>query len=232
MFPSVPDPRPVVSVHDLQIPDKARSTYNKGAQRLAAHEDARSIPAFQKAIKDFPNYFEAYVGIGAAEARLQRWDDAEAAFRKAIELSKGGYAPADFGLGMILSTVRQQFGEAENVLRAGLQLAPADVNGNFLLGWVLYSTNRLRDAEQAGRDLLTLEPNFAGGFLLLAQIHIGEKQYAAILDDLNGYEALGASNPPDAAFQANLIELRSEVERALAAANAHSSAEPLAAVAH
>jgi tetratricopeptide (TPR) repeat protein len=227
-----PSGRVVVSVHDLQIPDRARSAFNKGVKHLAVHDDASSIPQFQKAIKDFPDYFEAYAGLGSAEAHLQRWDDAEASFRKSVALSKGNYAPADFGLGMVLGTIRAHFTEAEASVRAGLEISPADVTGNFLLGWVLYSTNRLRDAEQVAQNIITLRPSFPGGFLLLAQVHISEKQYASVLDDLDRYESLGVSSPSDPAFQKNLINLRTQLEYALATAqpHLHSSSEPLAAV--
>lgn len=103
---------------------------------------------FDKAIKVFPNYFEAYAELGAAEFDLQRWDESAAAFRKPIELSDDRYAPAGFGLGLILATVTKEFGDAEMVIRADLETAPDDVTGNFELGWVLYSTGRLHEAEK------------------------------------------------------------------------------------
>ena len=91
----------VTSVHELQIPEKARKACEKGTRRFAAKDSAGSIPEFQKAIKAFPGYYEAYTKLGTAELDLEQWGDAESAFRKAIELSGGRYASADFGLGLI-----------------------------------------------------------------------------------------------------------------------------------
>ncbi len=111
----------VVSVHDLQIPERARKACEKGTKLFAAKDPAGSIPDFQKAIKAFPGYYEAYAKLGAAELDLEQWGEAEAAFRKAIDLSGGHYAPADFGLGLILATVTKNFADAEAIVRAGLE---------------------------------------------------------------------------------------------------------------
>src|SRR5215475_8577869 len=64
----------VTSVHELQIPEKARAACNKGTKRLLAKDAAGSIPDFQKAIQEFPDYFEAYGKLGAADIELQKWN--------------------------------------------------------------------------------------------------------------------------------------------------------------
>lgn len=187
----------VASVHELQIPEKARASCNKGTKRLLAKDAAGSIPDFQKAIQEFPNYFEAYGKLGAADIELQRWNDAIDAFRKSIDLSDGHYAPAQFGLGLIEATVTMHFDDAEREIRAGLELEPNDVTGNYLLGWVLYSTGRLQDAEEIARATIFKQPRFGGARLLLAQIHIKEHDPAAVLIDLDDYLALGITGPDD-----------------------------------
>jgi len=214
-----PDPSSaVVSVHELQIPEKARSACNKGTERFAAKDSEGSIPEFQKAIKAFPDYYEAYAKLGAAELDLERWDDAEAAFRKSIELSGGHYAPANFGLALILATVTKQFAEAETVVRAGLEMKPADETGHFVLAWVLYSTSRLQEAEKSAREAVLTEPNFAGARLLLAQIHLRENNPSAVVEDLDAYLALGVTGPSDEKVRA----VRAEAQRALPKPEANS----------
>lgn len=184
----------VVSVHDLQIPERARKACEKGTKLFAAKDPAGSIPDFQKAIKAFPGYYEAYAKLGAAELDLEQWGEAEAAFRKAIDLSGGHYAPADFGLGLILATVTKNFADAEAIVRAGLETSPANVTGHFVLAWVLYSTARLPEAEENVRQAISADPNGAAR-LLLAQIHLREINFAAVVDDLNTYLAMGIVSP-------------------------------------
>jgi tetratricopeptide (TPR) repeat protein len=210
-FPSLNPSSEVVSVHDLQIPKKASAACNKGTERFAAKDYAGSIPDFQKAIKAFPDYYEAYAKLGAAEMYLERWNDAETSFRKSIELSDDHYAPADFGLALILGTVMNQFPEAESVVRAGLELNPANETGRYVLAWVLYSTSRLQEAEKIARETVLSEPGFAGARLLLAQIHIQENNPAAVVEDLNAYLALGVTGPWDEKVRA----IRAAAQRAL-----------------
>jgi tetratricopeptide (TPR) repeat protein len=211
-------PPATVSVHELQIPEKARAACKKGTDRLATKDSAGSIPEFQKAIKAFPGYYEAYARLGTAEMNLQRWDDAEAAFRESIELSGGHYAPANFGLGLILATVRMQFPEAEKVVRVGLEMKPGDETGNYVLAWVLYSTSRLEEAEKVTREAISNDPSFAGARLLLAQIHIQENNPSAVVEDLDAYLALGITGPMDEKVRA----VRDDALRAMANPNVNS----------
>jgi tetratricopeptide (TPR) repeat protein len=187
----------ITSVHELQVPKKARDACNNGTRRLAAKDLAGSISEFQKAIKAFPGYYEAYAKLGAAELDLDQWDAAESAFRKAIELSEGRYPPANFGLGLILATVTKQFVEAEGIVRSGLTLSPTDVTGHFVLAWVLYSTGRLKEAEENARETILLAPGFGRAKLLLAQIHLGENRFSAVIADLDSYLALGRTSSLD-----------------------------------
>lgn len=208
----------IVSVHELQIPGKAGAACNKGTERLAANDFVGSITDFEKAIKAFPDYYEAYAKLGAAEMSLERWDDAQAAFRKAIELSGNHYAPADFGLALILATVTNQFPEAETIVRAGLAMKPADDTGTFILAWVLYSTARLPEAERAARAAIASDPGFAAARLVLAQIHLRQNNPAAVAEDLDAYLALGVTSPLDDKIRA----VRAEAQRELSIANTNS----------
>jgi tetratricopeptide (TPR) repeat protein len=218
----------VTSVHELRIPEKALAACNKGTQHFVAKDSAGSIPEFQKAIKAFPGYYEAYAELGAAELDLEHWDQAEAAFRQSIDLSGGRYAPADFGLGLILATVKKQFVDAETVIRNGLEVVPNDTTGNFVLAWVMYSTTRLQEAEKSAREAVLSSPKFGGARLLLAQIHLAEKNLAAAVQDMDAYLSFGIDSPLNAKVQ----EARAEALRSLSAdgeriATAKANPDPL-----
>ena len=185
----------LTSVHELQIPEKARKACQEGTKRFAAKDAAGSVVEFQKAIKAFPGYYEAYAKMGASELELEQWEPAESAFRKSMELSKGRYAPANFGLGLILATVTRKFDEAEAVVRSGLETAPTDVSGHFVLAWVLYSTARLKEAEESAREAIVFDPRAAGAHLLLAQIHLQEHKMSDVVEDLETNLDLGMASP-------------------------------------
>jgi tetratricopeptide (TPR) repeat protein len=202
----------VVSVHELSVPDKAKEAFNKGARRLNAMDWAGSVPEFQRAIKTFPGFYEAYDMLGVAQLAMQNWADAETSFRKAIDLSLGRYAAPHFGLGLILCIDHKQFAQAEETVRDGIDIDPADASGHFALAWILYTVARLPEAEQSAREAVRDKPTFAEAYLLLAQIHLRQNDSAAAIEDLDGYLKLDPDSPRSARAKA----ARATAQRALA----------------
>jgi tetratricopeptide (TPR) repeat protein len=204
---------PTVSVHELKIPEKAREAYNKGTQKVAEKDWAGSISEFQKAIGAYHDFYEAYYKIGIANLELQLSDEADAAFRKSIELSEGQFAPPLFGLGLTLANAKQ-FTDAEAFIRAGLNLEPTSPAGHFTMAWVLYTGNRVVEAEKSGKQAVLYDPNFAMAHLLLAQIHRRQNNPAALVEDLDAYLRLEPNGPRSGGARA----VRAEAQRELVVA--------------
>ena len=200
-----------VSVRDLQIPGKARDAFSRGTQLLAGNQPAASIPEFQQALKIFPLFYEAQYKIGLANLNLRRYTEAQAAFEASIEVSKGRYPPANFGLGVALCT-QKQYSEAEEAVRAGLDQVPADAAGNFTLAWILFNAGRLAEAEKAARQAVLSNSNLASAYLLLAQIHVRQSDFPAVVAELDAYLRLDPEGPHNAEARA----LRAEAQQLLA----------------
>jgi tetratricopeptide (TPR) repeat protein len=183
-----------VSVRELKIPEKARNLYNKGIQKFADKDWPGCIVEFQRAIAAYADFYEAYYKIGLADLELNLSAKAEAAFHKSIELSEGRFAPALFGLGLTLGN-EKQFDDALAFIRAGLDLEPSSSRGNFTLAWVLYTADRVPEAEKSVKAALVYNPNFAIAHLLLAQIHLRQNNSAAMVDDLDAYLRIEPDNP-------------------------------------
>lgn len=192
---------PTISVRELTIPEKARDAYNKGIRRFAREDWAGSVGEFQRAIAAYHDFYEAYYKIGLADLELRLNGDAQAAFRKSIELSESHFAPALFGLGLTLGNDKQ-FDDALAFIRAGLRLDPASSRGNFTLAWVLYTGDRVSEAEKSACQAVLYNPNFAMARLLLAQIHRRQNNAAAMIEDLNAYLRLEPDSPRSAGVKA------------------------------
>jgi len=208
---STPSANSQVSVRDLQIPGKARDAFSRGTQLLAGNQPAASIPEFQRALKIFPEFYEAQYKIGLANLNLRRYTEAQAAFESTIEVSKGRYPPANFGLGVALCT-QKQYSEAEEAVRAGLDQVPADAAGNFTLAWILFNAGRLAEAEKAARQAVLSNSNLASAYLLLAQIHVRQSDLPAVVSELDAYLGLDPEGPHNAEARA----LRTEAQQLLA----------------
>ena len=177
-----------------------------------------SITEFQKAIAAYEEFYEAYYKLGIANLELQINDAAEAAFRKSIDLSDSKFAPPLFGLGLTLGN-EKQFADAETYIRAGLQLEPTSAPGHFALAWVLYSAQRVVEAEKSAREAVLYNPNLAMAHLLLAQIHRRQNNSAAMVDDLDAYLRLDPDSPRSRA-------LRTTRDAAQQSLNLESSSKP------
>src|SRR5258708_9160631 len=70
---------------------------------LAKGETEKSIAYLEQAIAQDPEHYQAYYDLGLAHLRLLHLAEAERAFQKSIDLTKGNFAPAQFGLAAILS---------------------------------------------------------------------------------------------------------------------------------
>jgi tetratricopeptide (TPR) repeat protein len=210
--PAVVDSRNYqVSAHDLQIPRKAREAFSKGTELLTAKRSAASIAEFQRAIKIFPDFYEAYYKIGLASLNLQKYREAQTAFETSIELSKGRYPPSQFGLGVILG-IQKDFAGAEEAVRAGLDAYPADAAGNFTLAWVLFRAGRLSEAEKSARQAVLSNTNMASAYLLLAQVHLRQNDLSAVVSDLDAYLALD----PEGAHNIEARAIRTQAQQVLA----------------
>jgi tetratricopeptide (TPR) repeat protein len=136
-----------VSVRELRIPGKARNAFEKGLERLAKNDAVGSRTQFVRATTAFPGYYEAYYHVGVADLRLGREEDAAQAFQKAIDLSGGRYAWAQFALGLLLCR-RGEYAEAETVIREGLEVDGRSAIGHLFLSVALFRLNRLEEARE------------------------------------------------------------------------------------
>jgi tetratricopeptide (TPR) repeat protein len=146
-----------------------------------------SLLYFDKALQNFPGFYEAYNAKGVAEINLNRDDQAAQSFQRAIDLSGGRYARANFGYGLVL--LRQgKSEEAEAIVRRGLEQDPTMGAGHLLLSMVLFRLSRLDAAETSAHEALSRAgQDLSDAYLVLAVIHAKRRDYQAQVEDLETY---------------------------------------------
>jgi len=184
-----------VSTHELSMPDKAREHMEAGIKKFYQAKDAHAASVeFEQALQLAPGYYEAAYQLGVAQMNVGDNARAEENFRKAIALSGNKYPEADIGLGtLLLDTGRVP--DAERSLRQGLQLNPNLWLGHYELGRALLKEDRLFEAQTSAEEAKRLAPSAPIVYRLLSNIHLQQKDYPALLEDLDAYLALDPNSP-------------------------------------
>lgn len=192
-----PQGKYMVSVRELKIPEKAWGEYQKGMGCLEKSDSAGSVNHFTKAIKAFPGFYEALSQLGMAEIHRGAMEEARRAFQAAIDLSRGTFAPAQFGFGYLLYR-EGKAKEAEEVVRRGLEVDGNAPEGHVILGMALLALNRLDEAEKSAQEALLRKPEFAEAYLVLADVYAHKRNFRMQLQDLDAYLQLEPRGPTSA----------------------------------
>jgi tetratricopeptide (TPR) repeat protein len=204
---ATPSPSSSVSAHEMSMPQNARDLMASGMKKIYQDKDPKGgLADLHQATEIAPGYYEAYYEIAMAELASNDTDDAEKAFRKSIEVSGDKYGEADVGLGTLMLNKGDNNG-GELTIRHGIELSPNFWFGYYELGRVLLNKNDVAGAEKAGLQARSLAPGAPMVYRLLANVHLTEKNYPALLDDLDQYIKLD----PDSPAGQRAKEMRTEV---------------------
>jgi hypothetical protein len=210
-----------VSAHELSMPAKARDLMTSGKTKLYAEKNAEGgLADFQSAIAIAPGYYEAYYQAGMAYLTMSKRDNAETSFRKSVDLSGDKYCEADVGLGTLMLD-RNEFAQGEKIIRHGVELNPAYWMGHYELARALLNEDKLPDALKSADQAKSLAPGAAIVYRLLSNIHMHQKDYPALLTDLDAYIELD----PDSPSGIRAKQLREQVDLELRTEKATPAAE-------
>ncbi|MBZ5643528.1 MAG: tetratricopeptide repeat protein [Acidobacteriia bacterium] len=185
----------VISAHQLSVPRKAQDEFNKGMTLLYNKSDYRgAIAEFQRAIKDFPSYYEAYALIGAAYQSLGEIPEAEEALRKSVELSTGKYTEAMYLLSALLLNAKR-YAEAATLARKCVEADAVSWQGPFELARALFGLQQYDEAEKNADLAREKNPGFPDIHILLANIHIARRDLNSLAADLDTYLRISPNGP-------------------------------------
>ena len=135
-------------------------------QRAKKGEEAQNIA--ETIVKQFPDNSNAYFQQGAIYERLKKYNEAERAFRHALDIEKDNPAVLNY-LGYMLADRGVKLDEAVSLIQKAVDQDPN--NGAYLdsLGWAYFRQNKLDKAE----EYLTKALKFSGNDATVND-HIGD----------------------------------------------------------
>jgi tetratricopeptide (TPR) repeat protein len=215
--------RATVSVHELSMPPKARALMESGKKKLYQDKDsAGGLADFLQAISIAPGYYEAYYQAGMDYLSLGNRQEAEKSFQKSVQVSGDKYGEADIGLGAVMLDLGIPT-DAEKSIRRGLQINPNLWLGHYELGRALLNLKRFSDAELSADQARLLAPTAPVVYRLLSNIHLAQKNYPALFEDIDAYLKLD----PDSPAGVRAKQLREQLQQKLSAEDVDpASAKP------
>ena len=132
----------------------------------------KSIPSFRKAVQLLPNWSGANAELGLCYFRTYNYDEAEAAFEKALSLKTSS------------NTHRRRFSpppifEKENQEWIN-KVAPMQQSGIvYYLSLIAFERRLFDKTAEYCRQVIRIEPNFAEAYFQLGMVHVQKKQWEA-----------------------------------------------------
>jgi len=156
-------------------PERSDIWFNLGTllgAKLNRNEEA--LLALEKAVELDPADSATVVNYGNALSNIDRIDDAEKAYRKAIELDSQCWE-AWAGLGNILVKFRKDSQGAEEAYRKALAVNSEDIDLLRNIGLLLWESGRAAEAEKTCRQAIKIAPDDSELWNLLGVIQIYPK---------------------------------------------------------
>jgi len=145
---------------------KGKHLFSKGDYQAAA-------AAYERSVGSDPKFARGYIELGLSYHQLEKYPQAEDAFKKAVTIHDD--ACAECGLGMVLHAQGRNE-EAEKALKRAASLNPQDPCAFNHLGRMYYKLERYPEAIEAFRSEINLRPS-ALAYHFLATSYVYNDQF-------------------------------------------------------
>ncbi|MGB2627233.1 MAG: tetratricopeptide repeat protein [Candidatus Acidiferrum sp.] len=202
-----------ISSHELSVPDPARELLLAGRKKLYRENNAQgALDDFLHAQRRAPGFYEVDYEIGMAYLNLKQNDNAKKSFAKAVAMSKDTYADPEIALGTLLVD-QGDLAEGEKKIQRGIQLNPTLWMGYYQLARLRLIRGQLQEAETNAKQSRSLAPKIAAVYQLLSVIHLRQKNYPELLQDIDMYLTLEPSSPAAQRARSVRAQVAEEIEK-------------------
>ena len=179
----------VLKVPPSEVSRKALRAFEQAAKESANGSPEKAIVHLQRAIREQPDYFEAYNNLGVQYQKLRQWSEAIQAYRRAIELRPNS-AKAHVNLAAVFLE-QEQTQQALESLEAARKAEPGSALVHLLLGQLYLGKQDYLKAQEFLETATRLSPqNSRQAFVLLIHIalrHEDTSRASQTLDVMKQY---------------------------------------------
>jgi len=153
-----------------QIPAEAEKSFTEAQSLLRGGRAADGLLALERAVKQFPNYYEALNALGMEHLKHNDATKAGPAFQRALAVNRNS-ASARFGVGWAFYQVEKLL-DAERELKEAVKLNPRVAETYWFLGMTQIELKQWPAAEQSFGTFRKLSPRDDRAMLHLYQMSI------------------------------------------------------------
>ena len=202
----------VVNAALAEVPENARTLYEKGLEQARAGDSLKAIDNLKAAISFYPKFPLALNELGVQLLKINQPHRAIDPLRSATKLSPDAFFPK-LNLGIALLET-SQFAEAETQLREALKQNDSAPTAHLYLGVVLTKSRNYPDAEKEFRRAIDLSGNQLGlAHRYLGGIYWGRREYRLAVDELETYLRLTPNAQDAERVRSTIVELRSALSK-------------------
>jgi tetratricopeptide (TPR) repeat protein len=198
-------------------PKKAVQDYEKAIEEIRKENTEKALPLLKSVLDLAPDYYAAHNTLGTVYQKMNRYRDAEDAYKRAVALRPKLDEPLVNLGALYIQEAARLTGEgsatstailrdARDALKEALNLNRSAM-AHYLLGTAYFRSAAYDDAESNLRQALALEPRMASARLMLANLYIRLQNWQNALLNLDMY----LSENPKAPDRVQVQETRAKV---------------------
>jgi cytochrome c-type biogenesis protein CcmH/NrfG len=174
--------------------EKTTELYKQAAEAIAAQDRNQTIAYLKQIVAADPADFIAWAQLGSMHAEQLSFADADAAFRRSLEL-KPEYTPAWINVGK-LRVAQKQLEAAIEIFKHAVSLEPESARVHQLLGETYIQAKQGTLGVESMREAIRLDPvGMAGSHLMIGRLYelagakgMATKEYKAFLAKVPDYQ--------------------------------------------
>jgi tetratricopeptide (TPR) repeat protein len=174
--------------------------FNKAADLGKAGKLDEAEAAYKEVIAKAPHIPEAHLNLGYIYRQKKDWANAEASYKKALEL-RPGYSEANSGL----LAVYQGSGQADKVAELA-SAAASDPTVQFDLAAALLNENKYEEALAAFQKAAAADPNNPEPIYYIGAISVGLNKIEDARTNLEKYISMNPANAQNVATAQGLLQ--------------------------
>jgi Flp pilus assembly protein TadD len=203
-------------------PKNAVKAYEKSIDENKKGRTDLAIKQLEEAVRIAPDFYHAQNNLGVAYLKVNRFADAEKAYKAARQINPSATQP-QLNLGILYITeadARKQEGkavfgklldDAMDSLDAVIKLKPRSAVAHFYLGTAYYKSDFFEEAEESFKKAREYDPAMSNVCLMLVNLYVKQRR---LNDALKQIEAF-LKDFPKAEERASMEDLRAKISKSL-----------------